>query len=250
MIIYLAAFRSVECYYNKQTSDIYLLSSFFEHKSGKFGDYVYQDRHILDSGAFSTFKNPVRAKNLDWDTYVRNYIKFINHTDQKLFFELDIDCVIGLERVEYYRKKIEDATGRQPIPVWHFERKWDYFEMMCENYPYVAIGTVPVGKQGKLIRQQPLVLKKFIDTAHSKGKKIHGLGFTLTDYLKKLPFDSVDSTTWNSAGRFGSVYRFNNNGYMDMYVHPKDMRVSDYRHANLHNLEEWIKFQKYAEKNL
>jgi hypothetical protein len=249
MIVYLAAFRAMEEYYSEPTDDIYLLSSFFEHKSGKFGDYVYQDRHILDSGAFSTFKNPVMAKKFDWDNYVNDYIRFIKDTKQKLFFELDIDCVIGLKKVEYYRKKIEDATGIQPVPVWHCERKWDYFEMMCENYPYVAIGTVPVGKQGKLIRQQPLVLKKFIDTAHAKGKKIHGLGFTLTNYLKRLPFDSVDSTTWLSAGRFGSIYRFHN-GSMAQYTSPAGSRVANYREGNLHNLREWIKFQKYAEHNL
>ncbi|MDR2652245.1 MAG: hypothetical protein LBC68_08025 [Prevotellaceae bacterium] len=250
MIVYLAAYKSIEKYYNKPTDNIYLLSSFFEHKSGSFGDYVYQDRHILDSGAFSTFTNPDNAKKINWDNYVSKYIKFINHTRQKLFFEIDIDCVVGLRKVEYYRKKIEDGTGIQPVPVWHFERKWDYFEYMCENYPYVAIGTVPNTTQGVVIRSNPFILKKFIDTTHAKGKKIHGLGYTDIKNLSYLNFDSVDSTTWCSAGRFGAIYKFNKKGYMDAYPHAKEKRISDYKEANIYNFNEWVKFQRYAEINL
>lgn len=249
MIVYLAAYRAIERYYQYPTENIWLLSSFFEHKSGRFGDYVYQDRHILDSGAFSTFKHPEKAKSFDWDSYVKKYIQFINQTKQKLFFEIDIDCVAGLEKVEYYRQQIEDGTGMQPIPVWHFERGWDYFERMCEEYPYVALGTVPVAKQGRLIRKNPSVLKKFIDTAHKKGAKIHGLGFTLTGYLDRLNFDSIDSTTWQAGGRYGQIYMFN--GTKMMYTDPpKGMRVADHQTANIHNFIEWVKFQRYAEQNL
>jgi hypothetical protein len=248
MKVYLAAYKNIEKYYKEQTDDIYLLSSFFEHKSGKFSDYVYQDKHILDSGAFSTFKYPEEARKINWNRYVEKYIRFINLTKQKLFFELDIDCVVGLEKVEYYRKKIEDGTGMQPIPVWHFERKWDYFEYMCENYPYVALGTVPITDQGKVIRKNPIILKKFINTAHRNKVKIHGLGFTLTPYLDRLHFDSVDSTTWINGCRYGELYAFKN-GVMKQY-HPAGKRINDYKEANIHNFNEWVKFQKYAEQNL
>ena len=56
MIIYLAGYKTIEKYYKETTNDIYLLSSFWEHKSGKYGDYVLQDKHILDSGAFFCYK--------------------------------------------------------------------------------------------------------------------------------------------------------------------------------------------------
>lgn len=162
---------------------------------------------------------------------------------------MDIDCVVGLKKVEYYRKQIEDGTGSQSIPVWHFERGWNYFEKMCEQYPYVALGTVPVAKQGKLIRKNPLVLKRFIDTAHKSGAKIHGLGFTLTDYLDRLKFDSIDSTTWLSGGRYGNIYQFAGNK-MIFTNPPKGHRAVNYQIVNKHNFNEWVKFQRYAEQNL
>ena len=249
MIVYLAGYRSFEKYYTDPTDDIWLLSSFFEHRGADLKDYLFQEKHILDSGAFSTFKNPKEAQKIDWDDYVERYIQLINKTNQKLFFEMDIDCVVGLEKVEYYRKIIEDKTGKQPIPVWHFHRGWDYFESMCESYPYVAIGTVPVTRQGQLIRKNPLILKKFIDTAHKHKTKIHGLGFTQTGMLDKLNFDSIDSTSWLSGGKYGQIYQFN--GREMIYTNPpKGMRVANYKTANTYNFKEWIKFQKYAEQYL
>ena len=94
MIVYLAAYKSLEGHWNKPTKDIHLLSSFWEHKTGKFGEYVTQEKHILDSGAFSAINDKTgKYKNFDWDAYIKKYIAFIKHTNQKLFFELDIDCV-------------------------------------------------------------------------------------------------------------------------------------------------------------
>ena len=57
MIVYLAGFKTIEKDWITPIKDIYLLSSFWEHKSGKFGDYVKQEKHILDSGAFSAIND-------------------------------------------------------------------------------------------------------------------------------------------------------------------------------------------------
>ena len=243
VIVYLAGYKTIENIHKEPTDDIWLLSSFFEHKSGRFGNYVYQDKHILDSGAFSTFKNPEKARSFDWDNYVKKYIAFIKLTKQKLFFELDIDCVVGLEKVEYYRKQIEDAVGTQPIPVWHSNRGWNYFEMMCENYPYVSIGSGRYNTENYVS-----VLNKFIGVAHKNNCKIHGLGFTKTPLLHKLNFDSVDSTTWLCGIRGGHLYQFNN-GIIKQVHKPKGTRAK-YKQVHLFNFNEWLKFQKYAQTNL
>jgi len=250
MIIYLAAYKTIEKIYTGDPNDVYILSSFFEHKNGKFGDYVYSKKHILDSGAFSTFSNPNQAKNNNWDDYVSRYINFIKLTSQKLFFELDIDAIIGLKKVEYYRSKIEDAVGIQPIPVWHKSRGWDYYEMMVEKYKYVAIGTTLALQQGKKIRSNPMILKKFIDTAHNKGAKIHGLGFTSTPNLVKLKFDSVDSTTWINGAKFGNIMIIDKNGCIRQKSKKSNTRVNDPNAINLYNFNVWLRFQKYAELNL
>ncbi len=58
------------------------------------------------------------------------------------FFELDIDRIVGLEKVEEFRRRIESKTGKQSIPVWHSNRGWQYFVNMCKEYNYVSIGGI------------------------------------------------------------------------------------------------------------
>lgn len=252
MIVYLAGFSSIDKFFKEPTKDIYLLSSFWEHKSGKFGEYVLQDRHILDSGAFSAINDKTgKYKNFDWDNYVKKYIAFIKKTNQKLFFELDIDCVVGLKKVEYYRKKIEDAVGRQPIVCWHANRGADYWIKCCEDYPYVALGTTKASNAGQKIRKDPTILNWFINHAHKNNAKIHGLGFTETRWLSKLKFDSIDSTSWLTT-RFNMCYKFNKT-YMKPFrknINNTKYRVKNSKEYDKWQLMEWVKFQKYAEKNL
>lgn len=251
MKIYLAGFKTIEKTWNKSTKDIYLLSSFWEHKNGKYGEYVMQDKHILDSGAFTAINDKTgKYKNFDWDLYCKKYIAFINHTKQKLFFELDIDCVVGLQKVEYLRKMIEDGTGIAPIPCWHSNRGAEYFIKCCEDYPYVALGTTTASADGKKIRNNPKVLHWFIEQAHKNNAKIHGLGFTSTPWLKELKFDSVDSTTWNVGGKFGNVVLFDSNGFpTQKYKSDKNKKAKTIELNNF-NFEQWVKFQKYADKYL
>lgn len=250
MIIYLAGFKTIEKYYNKPSDDIYLLSSFWEHQNSKFGEYVLQERHILDSGAYSAINDKTgKYKNFDWDNYCKKYIAFIKQTNQKTFFELDIDCVVGLEKVEYYRKQIEDAIGIAPIPVWHHNRKADYFHYMCENYPYVAIGTTPVSVEGKIMRKNPELMNNFITIAKKNKSKIHGLGYTSVPGLKKYKFDSVDSTTWINGGKFALIVQFNR-GELIVHKPQKNQRGINAKERLMNNFIEWVKFQKYAEANL
>lgn len=248
MIVYLAAFKSLENHWNKPTNDIHLLSSFWEHKTGKYGDYVTQDKHILDSGAFSAINDKTgKYKNFDWDSYVKKYIAFIKKTNQKLFFELDIDCVVGLNKVEYYRKQIEDAVGIAPIVCWHSNRGADYWLKSCEEYPYVALGTTRASEAGKRMRANPEILNWFIDNAHKNNAKIHGLGFTSIPWLSKLKFDSVDSTGWQQV-RYGGLCEYKNGNMINHRL--KNHRLKDVYKAHVHNFNEWVKFQKYAENNL
>ena len=102
MILYLAGYKPCARRWCMDTSDIYLLSSFWEHKSGRYGSYVLQEKHILDSGAFSAFSG--KNNGFDWDSYVRKYADFILKNNIQKFFELDIDVVVGLRKVEYYRR--------------------------------------------------------------------------------------------------------------------------------------------------
>mgnify|MGYP000984289108 CR=1 FL=1 len=110
MILYLAGYKYCAKRWNLDTKDIYLLSSFWEHKSGHYGSYVCQEKHILDSGAFSAFSG--KNDSFDWDGYVKKYADFVLKNNIQRFFELDIDVVVGLEKVEYYRRYLENVLEK------------------------------------------------------------------------------------------------------------------------------------------
>ena len=117
---------------------------------------------------------------------------------------------------------------------------------MCDEYDYVAIGGI-VTKE--ITKDQYPFFTWFINEAHKRNCKIHGLGFTNLEGLKKYHFDSVDSTSWTTGNRFGAIYQFNGE---TMIKHSKKegQRLAQSRAAAIHNFTEWVKFQKYADKNL
>lgn len=246
MIVYLAGFRTIEKHYKNPTDDIYLLSSFYEHRNGNFGAYVEQEKHILDSGAFSFFGG---KKNVDWKNYVLKYCDFINKTNQKLFFELDIDKVTSLKHAEKLRDIIEQKTGKQPIPVWRPSRGVDYWYKMCENYPYVAISASGAYDSAWTRKKESIpVISKLLKIAKNNNTKVHGLGFTSLPLIIKLKFYSIDSTTW-LCGKFGEMSYFNFNEIKR--IRKKNKKLINPAHLyHIHNFKEWVKFQKYADKNL
>lgn len=200
---------------------------------------------LLDSGAF-TFMQGNHGK-VDISDYVNGYAEFINKHDIKLFFELDIDSVVGLEKVEQIRNRLEMLTGKKPIPVWHIGRGKQYFLDMCKAYPYVALGGI-VSKEITNYEYFPW----FISEAHKAGAKIHGLGFTQLASLRRYHFDSVDSTAWLYGNRGGYLYLFNPKAtnLMEKITAPAGKGRLKSNESAMHNFKEWVKLSRWAEKNL
>ena len=228
-------------------SEMSILESFYYLRKNE--EFMALAKHfgsfLLDSGAF-TFMTGAHKGAINWDEYVEDYARFINKHDIKLFFELDIDSVVGLQEVERLREKLEALTGKKPIPVWHKNRGKDYFIKMCENYPYVALGGIVT----KEIPRQKYEkgFPWFIKTAHLHHCKIHGLGYTTILNLPKYHFDSVDSTAWLYGNRGGYLYKFNpSKGTMDQ-LHADNARLKS-REGAVNNFREWVKLCKYAEAN-
>lgn len=194
---------------------------------------------LLDSGAFTFFS---KGGNHDWNAYLKKYAEFINRNNVEHFFELDIDYLVGYEKVLQYRTRLEDMTGKKSIPVWHLERGKDEFVKMCKEYDYIAIGGVAKNPMGKTIIQY---YPWFIQTAHEHGAKIHGLGYTSIKGLEKHHFDSVDSTSWLAGNQYGHLYMFDGKTIKQIKK-PNGTRIADAKKAMVHNFVEWRKFSDYA----
>lgn len=219
------------------------------------GSYIYVTERILeyfqywdlfmDSGAY-TFAQ--KSSNItDWDSYVDKFADFLNEYKIDRFLELDIDKLVGLKEVERLRRRLEQKTGKQPVPVWHDSRGEQYFYDMCKEYKYVAIGGIASSDVGKRTKGSMLYKRYgnwFADKAHEYGAKIHALGFTVQD-IHKYRFDSVDSSSWTGGGRWGTIFHFN--GFDLKKSRPKSSKRLDTTVVTKHNLQQWILYQKYAE---
>lgn len=224
---------------------LYVLESFYYFKEWQKELIPKTKQFFVDSGAF-TFRSMSRNE-MNWDALIEQYAAFIIDNNIDYFFEMDIDNIIGYDRVLKLNAKLERITKKQCIPVWHPSRGIEEFQKMCSEYSYVALGGVVL----KEIRpQQYRLLPLLIKEAHKRGARIHGLGYTATSTYDTVRFDSVDSTTWTIGGRMGNACYFTGSGMRQWYPSLHNKKPKDISRLTQSNYTEWLKFQKYAERNL
>lgn len=204
----------------------------------------YKD-FICDSGIFS-FLNGKNAKNVDWEEYMYKYSDFIRENKIKNYVEIDVDKMIGLDEVEKLRIKLNKRVGWDCMPVWHINRGYDKWLEICKDYEYICFGAFLTDG---LERKKFHMIEQFLKDAKKNNCNVHGLGFTNFEWLHKLKFYSVDSSSWTIGNRFGSICQFQGNRVKNLQ-RPSGTRISNGHNLSWHNFNEWMKFVKYAEKNL
>lgn len=235
---------------------LFILGSFYYLKKTK---PEYQEKYmkfkdkckdfILDSGAFSLLNS---SKNLDTflnnlDGYIQEYINFINEYDIKHFIELDIDSLVGYERVKEIRKKIEKETNKKCIPAWHLSRDLDEWKNLTKEYDYVAIGGI-VTKEIKK-RDYKKILPQLLKIASVNDCKVHGLGFTGSN-IKEFDFYSVDSSSWSWVRRHKKLSKFNyKKKRMEYITLSQSHKIKKDKETDIEisliAIREWKKFQAY-----
>lgn len=158
---------------------------------------------LIDSGAHS-FQF---GKKVNWIEYTKKYAEFIKNFDRPNvlgYFEMDIENIIGYEKVKELRKILETVSNKI-IPVWHPDRGIREYEKMCQQYTnkVIAIG----GFRGTDIKDNQFL--SFLKVAKQYNCKVHCLGMTRKQVLNKVPFDFTDSSTWLQETNFGKVIHTN-----------------------------------------
>lgn len=229
----------------------FVLESFWSIKEWQIDKIKNAEFFLLDSGAFSFMNSQRSGKEFNLTEiyeYLDKYIEFINKYNIKYFFELDLDVVIGYKEVLKMRKILEAKTNKKCIPVFHKIRGINEWYKMVKEYDYVAIGAS--GKNDSAwTRKHPEALIKLLKIAKENNCKVHGLGYTNLSMLKKVPFYSVDSTSWVSGWRYGSIHTFKN-GKIEVHKRAKNTRLKREMglKAEEHNYKEWLKLQDYVDR--
>lgn len=251
MKIYLACTAELKNEFNSglvRPQDIYVLESFYSIADWQKSLLNRFKGFLLDSGAF-TFLNSTKSTNkADFERYADSYAEFIKAYKISRYFELDIDKIVGLQETERLRRRIEQRSGMPCIPVWHKYRGKEYFESMCKEYDYVAIGGIVTKEIPRELYER--MFPWFINVAHKHNAMIHGLGYTDTKKLHKFRFDSVDSSTWTCGRRYGEAAWFKDGIILRRKAKQKGLKIKDTTSINLFSFNQWVKMQKYAESRL
>jgi hypothetical protein len=154
---------------------------------------------LIDSGAHSFQK----GKKVDWDKYTKIYAEFIKNFDKPNvigYFEMDVDNIIGYEKVLQLRKILESVSDKI-IPVWHKNRGIEEYKKMCQNYAGKIIAIT--GFKNEDIKDEQYLM--FLKYARKYNCRVHCLGMTRKKILDKVPFDYVDSSSWVQSSIFGRI---------------------------------------------
>ena len=213
MKIFLSALENGStCYNSKKTLAEYIvennvkmkynLMSFFYIKTKiELAEYIRNNSEeiLIDSGAHSFQK----GKKVDWVEYTKKYAEFIKKFDRPNvvgYFEMDVDNIIGYDKVLELRKILESVSSKI-IPVWHKNRGIEDFKNMCKKYSGKVIAIT--GFKNEDIKDEQYLM--FLKYAKKYNCKVHCLGMTRRKILDKVPFDYVDSSSWKQSGIFGRI---------------------------------------------
>lgn len=180
----------------------YNLMSFYYIKSKTdIAEYIRDNTEqiLIDSGAHSFQK----GKKVGWVEYTEKYAEFIKKFDRPNvigYFEMDVDNIIGYNKVLELRKILESVSNKI-IPVWHKNRGIDNFKKMCQQYQGRVIAIT--GFKNEDIQDHQYLM--FLKYAKKYNCKVHCLGMTRKKILDKVPFDYVDSSSWVQSSVFGRI---------------------------------------------
>ena len=113
--------------------------------------------------------------------------------------ELDIDQIVGHEKVlEWHELYKKEGVDHNMVYVYHPGQPKEYWAEICKERDYIGLqGGLKLGTYNALFA-----------TASKYKAKVHGFAMTKLEPMQKLPFYSVDSTSWQSGTRFGMTYIF------------------------------------------
>ena len=159
---------------------------------------------LVDSGAHSFQKGVKHKITADWEQYTRQYAQWIRDFDRPNvlgYFEMDIDSVIGYERVLELRKILHEATDKV-VPVWHKNRGVAEFDAMCKEYAGKIVAVS--GFRNEDISDEQYLM--FLKHAKKFNCRLHALGMCRPNVIDKVPFDYTDTSSWGQGTVFAYIY--------------------------------------------
>jgi len=174
---------------------------------------------FCDSGAHSFFGSYGIFDNISYkkdaakkatpkeiEEYFERYFSWILKWQDKInyFAELDLQEIVGIRKVMEWRKRFMAAgVGNKMVMATHTGDTWKDFVWMLDNSESRFVAT-----QGLRQGLPNLNHKKYVKEAYMERVRVHGFAMTKREILENIPFYSVDSSSWTSCWKFGTVFKY------------------------------------------
>lgn len=220
MKLYLAAWytsnfhinSTAYCLLNEREKEVYhsiphFLESYHYIGKGPQASRMRKDgvKGFIDSGAFSSFAMGVQVDVNAYCRWLRDNMDLVEYVDGAMLASV-LDA-IG-DPVETYRNQMRmEAQGFKPLPCFHYGEPIEALYHYMENYEYITIGgMVPITTPQLRIWLDQIWGKHLTNPDGSAKVKVHGFGLTVVDLMRRYPWYSVDSSSWQKYGSMGWMF--------------------------------------------
>lgn len=125
----------------------------------------------------------------------------------RFFVEMDLQRIFGYDQVLKWRanrlRPIEDRLGVPLCYVWHRQDGPEAWRALLDDSKVKQLAVSMPACEWIAKTRAPLVYQ-----AHEARKPVHGFACVRPDLVSNVPLTTVDSTSWSSAGVYGSSMSF------------------------------------------
>lgn len=190
---------------------------------------------ILDSGAFSAWRQQETLK-------VEDYIAYINEFRDYVAYYVNLDVIPGAFGKKPSHAEVEESArlgwenlmvmrkaGLKPIPVFHHgERRYWLEKMIGEGFDYIGISPANDRTTDQKREWLDEVFGYLCGKPGYPTIRTHGFGVTALPLLYRYPWYSSDSISWILFGAYGMfLVPVSRNGVYDYTVSPHAIYCSN-----------------------
>ena len=246
--------------YHKKWSKMWKdkIRELYDNPEEKIKDKDWQRRVWMKTDEREELREKWRQKCKKWEN---EYLEMLETDDRfKADNVVTVEFDVGSQEEKTERRRRFEERGIRVMPVYHPTDDEDYQERLFKRYGVVGIGGLVVGKEGKFEARE---FQPVFQRARKYMTKLHGFGMTTQEPMRKMPFYTVDSTSWLMGGKFGTTYEFRN-GELKVYDgDKKDIRKEfkerceeygvdyeallddDYKAVNKWNMIQWKLYEEW-----
>lgn len=185
----------------------HLLESYHYIGKGPSSGRMRKDgvRAFIDSGAFSSYAMGVKVDINAYSKWLGQNDDLVEYVDGAMLASV-LDAIGDPD--ETYRNQVRlEKAGFRVLPCFHYGEPIEVLQHYMANYDYITIGgMVPITTPQLRLWLDRIWGRYLTNEDGTPRIKVHGFGLTVADLMKRYPWYSVDSSSWQKFGSMGWMF--------------------------------------------